>query len=147
MKLRPTATAVAVLIALTLVGCSSPEPTPTRTSDPISAVAPSGFEVDDLYAPDLWVSDPVRGGTDCGDSLLSDCWNVSIMSESGCEDSFALLTIVEQNRSGDELETYQTAAPAATAGQASAFSFNSRTINEEVIDTVEVIGAECTDLL
>jgi hypothetical protein len=69
------------------------------------------------------------------------------MSESGCDDSFALLTIVERNRSGEELATYQTAAPAGAAGQASAFSFNSRTINEELIDSVEIVGAECTDLL
>jgi hypothetical protein len=147
MKPRLAIASAAALLALTLASCSSSEPSPTRAVDSTPAVAPAGFEFDDLYEPDMWVTDPVHGGTDCGDGLLHDCWTVNVMSETGCDDSFALLTIVERNRSGDELETYQTTAPAATAGRVSGFSFDSRFYGEQVIDEVEVIGAECTDLL
>ncbi|GAA1661556.1 hypothetical protein [Microbacterium lacus] len=128
------------LPVLILAACSNP----SSTTEAETVEVPPGFEIDDLYVPDLWVSKPVRGGTECGDGVLFDCWSVIVMSESGC-DPYALLTFVERNASGDELKRYQLAAAAEGAGKAWDFSWDSQWFKPEVIASISVERAGCTD--
>ncbi|MFJ2503584.1 hypothetical protein [Microbacterium sp. NPDC087592] len=125
-----------VIVGASLLACSSP------AGDPGLEI-PVGFELEDLHLPDVWISTPVQGGTDCGTGPLHDCWTVDMLIESDC-DGYVLLGFEEYRAEGAVLERYERlAARTSGPGGTETFSWSSEFFNSDVIASISVTKAEC----
>lgn len=130
--------ASAVALALLATGCSSAPPETEAT-----LAIPHGFEFEDLFMPDVWVSTPARSDEACGLAALTDCWESEVLVESDCDGS-VLLSFEERREAGAKLEEYQHLMPrTASPGASELFVWSSQFHNPEVIDSIAVTSAEC----